>query len=134
MEQKTYTPEEQAANSIKWLGELRSYKKTVDEMHSKDDARHCCLGVAACVLDLRQDLTHGEYELVQEAIGLRTDIGEFGRPVLIDGRGVEALTEVNDRAYRMDDGFENVHPFILENIDLIFVPKVATILKKHYGK
>lgn len=135
MKTKTYTTKEQAKNAIKWIDNLRYYKKTVGALTRNVNGvqKYCCLGVACKVNGLKYNDNMGYNVELDSALGFKYS-SAFEVDKFINGRIVTGLTNANDYSYAKDKGFKNMTKVIKDNIDELFVPEVAKILKKYYKK
>lgn len=137
--EKQLTAKQQAANAIKWLDNLRYYKKTTAQLGRYDyvdnTTKYCCLGVACKVMKLKFDLFQSYDERLKNLLGFSEDKALFksgGKE--INGSWVGGIMSTNDQSFKFDRGFKNMTRVIKENFDDLFVPEVAEILKKHYNK
>jgi hypothetical protein len=146
----------QASNAIKWIDSLKGgskgFKKGIGSLGVFDwgnnngkttPDRFCCLGVGVKVLDIDiktnsieedcWDMGHSE-ELAYK-VGLNSIDGDFLNPDGTQGMicDVTSIIDLNDDVYDGDLYFTNMRKEILNNLDLIFKPKVAQKLKAHYS-
>ena len=136
----------QAKNAVKWIDSLKGgkkgFKKGVYALGDNEEdgypTEYCCLGVACRTFNIEPDSWENEYEpsLVNK-IGLHNHEGIFMDPqtnVKVVREGVDKIVDMNDELFGDDETFTNVRAFILKHLDVIFVPPVAEVVKKHYGK
>jgi hypothetical protein len=144
----------QAKNAVKWIDSLKGgkkgFKKGIEALGTvtygepigsvKDGhpQKYCCLGVACRTLNIEPDSWGNEYEpsLVNK-LGLHSYEGTFMDPqtnVKVVRKGMDKIVDMNDELFGDDETFTNVRAFILKHLDVIFVPPVAEMVKKHYGK
>jgi hypothetical protein len=144
----------QAKNAVKWIDSLKGgkkgFKKGIEALGTvtygepigsvKDGhpQKYCCLGVACRTLNIKPDSWRNEYEpsLVNK-LGLHSYEGTFMDPqtnVKVVRKGMDKIVDMNDELFGDDETFTNVRAFILKHLDVIFVPPVAEMVKKHYGK
>lgn len=155
---KKLTTKEQFNNAVKWIDALKvsvGYKKGryclgepikgyvdfKDVVSPKTEMKFCCLGVAC------REMGHnkidypelGLYPKLKDELGLFAPSGSFkskdGYTFLeVNGESAGDLVAVNDTCYGNDENFINVRKTILDNIDMIFIPPVAKLLKTHYKR
>lgn len=136
-------------------GGLRSTDDWEDVNDFKAEGHYCCLGVACVTLGIiraenKNGDPHDKFVFKQgtdlrltEQLGFLANSGIFSTlddyaesPVpTVKGEphfGFEGLISFNDSLYQSDTDFTNMRNVILENLDIIFIPKVAAGLKKHY--
>lgn len=136
-------------------GGFRNTDDWEDVRDFKTEGQYCCLGVACVTLGIirtenKYDDPHDKFVFKQgteqrltEKLGFIHDSGLFGtlddyadNPVPtvkgIPQLGFEGLISFNDCLYNSDNDFTNMRNVILENLDIIFIPKVAQALKEYY--
>jgi hypothetical protein len=144
----------QAKNAVKWIDSLKGGKKgfkkgiealgtftygeSIGRVKDGHPQKYCCLGVACRTLNIKPDSWRNEYEpsLVNK-LGLHSYEGTFMDPqtnVKVVRKGIDKIVDMNDDLFGDDETFTNVRAFILKHLDVIFVPPVAEMVKKHYGK
>jgi hypothetical protein len=138
----------QANNVIKWIDSLKDFKKGVNTLGSnepdEDDngdypTKYCCLGVACRVFDIepQNGWSWGIEVSLLDKLGLHTYEGTFMDPqtnkkVLV--KGMDSLTRMNDNLFGKDETFTRVEDFILEHLEVIFIPPVVEKLIEYYGE
>jgi len=144
----------QAKNAVKWFDSLKGGKKgfkkgiealgtftddeSIDGVDNGYPQNYCCLGVACKTLNIEPESWENEYEpSLVDKLGLNSYEGIFMDPqtnVKVFREGTDKIVDMNDELFGDDETFTNVRAFILKHLDVIFVPPVAEMVKKHYGK
>lgn len=145
---KEITTDQKVDNAIKWLNALRpeaGFKKTIGKLCEyipyTDEKEYCCLGVGCTALQYNE-ITFVDNIISPQLkvdVGLNNSEGRFeknNKPVsiTINGRTIMSLASLNDEAYKSDKNFKNIHKFIMDNLDIVFIPEVAKGLKRHYSR
>lgn len=128
---ETVNFEQQARNAIKWIdGLLKTrLKQGEGQLGNKEDG-YCCLGYGCVKLEIPFIFDEGTSEIFQENVGLFADNGNIRNTFFfIDDLEYGSLVDLNDDAKLT---FNQIAKEIKNNLDGLFVPKVASILKKHY--
>lgn len=112
-----------AKNVIKWLDALPNYDKCNGEWHDGSGS-HCAMGVAQVTLKTPTQRS------TADAIGLRGVMGEFHDKN--DVFGMPGIAYLNDGPFVMDRDFTNLRSVVIQNLDRIFSPGVAKLLKCYY--
>ena len=126
---------QQFENAVKWIDALKSgeYRKTTCQLGKEDGAgnwSYCCLGVGCKVLGLHTSMLQAVSFELKDSVGLNYANGNFRT---LQGFS-DSLTLLNDTEFSKDKGFENMVPYIIDNIDTLFRDEVAKLLKEHYKK
>lgn len=128
------TAKERAANAIIWIDALDDYKKGVRALERL--GTFCCLGVGCKVLQIPYQGYDINPKGLAEKVGMFSETGDFSRPLnlAIETKHIaESLVQLNDWIFEYDENFTNVKATILANLESIFKPNVAALLKEHYG-
>lgn len=123
------TPQEQAANAIKAIDALPSYKQAPmgeRNIMGSQSKGYCCLGAMATSLQIPFGTTEAHSVTLAHVIGLIDLEGFLGGKAFF--RQV-SLTAINDDT---NAGFKRIQRFMQTKPHWMFKPEVAEIIKEHY--
>ena len=127
---KTLTNKAKAANAILWIDSLAKtkVKQCICELGNSENG-YCCLGWALKKLRLPYDPSESYDEGVVSHMGLLTQDGGFIEVPEIPNIECNSLAELNDD---YDFSFKQISNAIKGNLNILFEPKVASKLIRHY--
>lgn len=127
----TITAKEQAANAIRWIDTLPSYKQAPwgkrSELGRKEDG-FCCLGAGCDSLGVNYSYNGNFNAYFSFIVGLTTIGGVFKDDNSFYGEC--SLDGVNDETKA---GFKRIAKLLKTKPHWMFTPEVAALIKEHYA-